>query len=530
MSSAHLAPVGYQIFINPNTGLPLISGQLFTYQAGTSTPQAAYTDETAATACTNPIVLDAYGGATFWLKNPLGYKLVLEDSNSNLIWTRDNVYSIEPASIGDAQITPSGITPTSLNLSSLTSADLPNDLIENANIQPGAVTGGSGGSIASNTIEASNLDPNIDFTTNLNKMIEVVYRRSDDYTGARLSAVPQFPWSSPVQLSQPATLPPAAGNCVQFSPCGRFLVVGSGSSPYIDFYERNGQTFTKLSDPATLPNGAIVTASWSPNGDFVACGCSSSPYIYVYQRQGSNFTALSSPATIPAGQISGIGWSPTGEFFVAGSTFFSSDTYLIQNNYATLVNTGHVNVFNSKNYPFSGDGIYCFSGLYDAGSLGVTSFASQNSTGGQVITGLAGDISCLDCVYDGSYVAAGVSNNSPYINLFSFSGGTLTQLSNPSTLPTSEVLGCSFSPNGMYLALALASSPYLFIYQRSGSTFTKLADPSTLPAGQCNGVSWSPTGQFLAVATSSSPYVQVYQTASSLPSDAILWARNLDNV
>jgi hypothetical protein len=72
------------------TGLPLIGGLLYTYQAGTSTPQATYTDYTLGTPNTNPIVLNARGEASVWLGSNT-YKFVLQDSFGNPIWTADGV-------------------------------------------------------------------------------------------------------------------------------------------------------------------------------------------------------------------------------------------------------------------------------------------------------------------------------------------------------------------------------------------------------------------------------------------------------
>ena len=58
-----------QIFsaVDNITGLPLAGGQLYTYISGTTTLQATYTDNTLTTQCANPIILDNYGQAIFWL-------------------------------------------------------------------------------------------------------------------------------------------------------------------------------------------------------------------------------------------------------------------------------------------------------------------------------------------------------------------------------------------------------------------------------------------------------------------------------
>ncbi len=53
-------------FTDPN-GVPLAGGCIFTYQGGTTTPLATYTDSTGGTANPNPVVLDSTGSATMWL-------------------------------------------------------------------------------------------------------------------------------------------------------------------------------------------------------------------------------------------------------------------------------------------------------------------------------------------------------------------------------------------------------------------------------------------------------------------------------
>src|SRR6185437_17041416 len=76
-----------------NAGLPLAFGFLYTYQAGTTTPQATYTDSTGNTPNPNPIQLNARGEAQIWL-NPLqNYKFLLTDLLGNQIpgWPVDNI-------------------------------------------------------------------------------------------------------------------------------------------------------------------------------------------------------------------------------------------------------------------------------------------------------------------------------------------------------------------------------------------------------------------------------------------------------
>ena len=86
---AVVTPTAKAQFIDA-AGVPLAGGFLYTYSAGTTTPQATYTDSTAATANSNPIVLDSRGEANIWLSSA-DYKFVLCDSTNTEIWTVDNI-------------------------------------------------------------------------------------------------------------------------------------------------------------------------------------------------------------------------------------------------------------------------------------------------------------------------------------------------------------------------------------------------------------------------------------------------------
>lgn len=87
-----LGGVAAQFF--DNNGVPLSGGFLYTYAAGTSTPQATYTSSSGSIAQANPIVLDSSGrvpSGEIWLTDAVSYKFVLQTSASVTIATYDNV-------------------------------------------------------------------------------------------------------------------------------------------------------------------------------------------------------------------------------------------------------------------------------------------------------------------------------------------------------------------------------------------------------------------------------------------------------
>ena len=105
MTTCYLSPIGNSPQ-SSTSGAPLNAGQVFTYQAGTTTPVATYTDSTGATPQANPIVLNTYGlpSSPIWLTAGQAYKFVIKDSLGNTIRTIDTVSGIDdPVAITASQ-------------------------------------------------------------------------------------------------------------------------------------------------------------------------------------------------------------------------------------------------------------------------------------------------------------------------------------------------------------------------------------------------------------------------------------------
>ena len=108
-----LSPVGgvaAQFFTN--NGVILSGGKLYTYAAGTTTPQTTYTSSSGNTNHTNPIILDSAGrvpGGEIWLSAST-YKFVLKDSTDVLIATYDNITGIGVAAYQVQNFTGDGTT------------------------------------------------------------------------------------------------------------------------------------------------------------------------------------------------------------------------------------------------------------------------------------------------------------------------------------------------------------------------------------------------------------------------------------
>ena len=94
--AVNLSPIGNGFQFFTTTGLPLAGGKIYTYQAGSSTPLATYTDNTATVANANPIVLGSDGRPSdeIWLTYGYNYKFILKTADDSTIQTYDNLYGI----------------------------------------------------------------------------------------------------------------------------------------------------------------------------------------------------------------------------------------------------------------------------------------------------------------------------------------------------------------------------------------------------------------------------------------------------
>lgn len=91
-----LSPVAHQQFLDVNAN-PLSGGFVFTYTAGTTTPQATYSDSGGVSQNTNPIILNSGGFANIWLDASKIYKFVVKSSASVTQYTVDNISAFPQA-------------------------------------------------------------------------------------------------------------------------------------------------------------------------------------------------------------------------------------------------------------------------------------------------------------------------------------------------------------------------------------------------------------------------------------------------
>ena len=110
-----VAGAGWQFF--DANGVPLSGGKLYTYVAGTTTPQTTYTSISGVVANENPIILNSEGRVSgtneVWLDIAVAYKLILKTSADVQLWSADDLSGM--AGLGSALPVASGGTGVSSN-------------------------------------------------------------------------------------------------------------------------------------------------------------------------------------------------------------------------------------------------------------------------------------------------------------------------------------------------------------------------------------------------------------------------------
>jgi WD40 repeat protein len=562
---AQLAPIPRIQFLDDN-GVPLALGNVYTYQAGTATPLAAYIDALGVTPATNPIVLDTVGCATIWLKSN-AYKFVIKDVNNVVIRSIDNIQLINDGFI----------TTTMLADNSITTAKIQDQAVTSAKIEDGAV---GATELADNSVTTSKIvdgavtTPKLSGTGGL-----ALVETSDPRFGEGPSAFPNAGWTGANNLlANPASTPLGAGNAIAFSPNGKILAIGENSGAAVELFQRLGSLLKKMSPAVAIPSaqsaGNASAVAWSPGGEYLAVGQNSSSAVWLYQKNGNSFADLA--AITGSGDMRGLAWSPDGDYLAlahdsspyvkifkrgdvattliaayyqetAGQSISNSGSVAID--YDTLVSDNMSAVTTGSGWAFTAPR----TNWYDVTSyisLASASWTANDSVkltlfknGGALEDFARWKAPSTSTINPGPSFCGSIpvflqANDQITVKMTQTRSGSIsldttncwikiveragfnqlsswTQLSNPGTLPTGAGKAVAWTPDSQYLAVGHATSPYITVYQRTGDTFAKLSNPASLPAGQVNGVAWSPDGQFLACALNVSPYIAFFRRSGS---------------
>lgn len=241
-----------------NAGNVLTGGKIYTYAAGTTTPQATYTSSNGATPHSNPIILDASGrvpSGEIWLTDGLVYKFILRDSNDVLIATYDGLTGINSnfvAFTNQQEIQTATAGQTVFNLTTMTYQPGTNSL---SVFVDGVNQYGPGASYAYLETDSDT----VTFVTGLHVGAEVKFTTSNLNSSASITDAFQISYVPPFTGSAATNVGDKLAQTVSVKDFG---AVGNGvvddRPAFVAFQD-------EFSEPSFIPNGTYnLSANWNP--------------------------------------------------------------------------------------------------------------------------------------------------------------------------------------------------------------------------------------------------------------------------
>jgi hypothetical protein len=249
--------------------------------------------------------------------------------------------------------------------------------------------------------------------------------------------------------------PTGASTAIALATTASFAATNIGNlSPYVYFYSRAGDTFTKTANPATLPTGLVNGIQFNSSASSVALAHNTTPFVTIYNISGVTFTKITNPTALPI--------ATTGAQNVAWG-----------NGDQNLVVTTDLTPF-YINYSRSGD---TFTAVATATNLppSTPQAAAYSPSSNFIAFGYAAGTARTQV----STVTNGV---------FNFTGTTITSSVGSVSVNKNAL---AWTSDSRFLAAGMATTPFIAVYVNTGTTFTQLANPATLPAGSITAVAWN---------------------------------------
>lgn len=477
-------------FIDAN-GLPLDSGKLYSYAAGTTTPLATYTDSTQVTPNTNPLILDANGQGVIWI-GASAYKFVLQDSLGNVLWTADGIQTIPDGSITTLKLADGAVTTVKLSDGAVTTVKLADGSVTTAKLADASVTTAK---IVDGSVTPAKLSGG---TT------EISFVETSGRFGKGPTAYPRKPWSAPLLIGVPTSPALGDGLGVAWSPNGKVLAVAENNTDYAALFSRFGTELVKMSPGfwSKLLSATSKSVSWSPDGQYLLIIGPGFPEIY--QRSGNAFFSNGFPSTTMTPTLQNAGsWNPNGNYFAVGCDNFPYVGIFKRSDVAENHVIAEYNSFN---------GASC------NGSLQIVNYenklvdnTSAVTTGSGVWLFVSPRASTYRMEVRSTLAASGTTgtlsiyrNTVKWVELdtvtsaaFFMRGAYTLELDAAEIIQIKITFGTSttYTADGSQNFISITEDPSF----DSLSTFAQLGNPSSLPTGNGKAVAWSPDGMFLAV-------------------------------
>lgn len=282
-----------------------------------------------------------------------------------------------------------------------------------------------------------------------------------------------------------------------------YFIVGMSATPYFAVYSYINDVFTKIADPTTKPNYTVYHCASIEYNSKLYIALSYNNYCRVYSFDGYALTVFYTTSVLSY-------TCDSCSLYEQGGYLYLQYSYYYNNVLVQLSSVGSV----VRTEAFTTNNTYSYQGCW--GEVGTDLFYIWGSSGAYVrvtkvtfdsITGystsyypitsptLSGSVNSCAAIADGSNVIiSSTSSASPYLDIITFDGTTLTKVCNPY-----EISGIVSSSDWMdiegqkYLAVTATNIPYDRIYLYNGRQLVPLN--WDYPQISNNNCTWYTLGQ-----------------------------------
>ena len=331
------------------------------------------------------------------------------------------------------------------------------------------------------------------------------------------------------KLNDPSSLANDDSNGFSFSKDGNYAAFAQGTSPFVNIYKRDGNTFTKLPNPSTLPTGFGLYTQFSNNGNYLVVAHANSPFITIYKRDGDNFNKLPNPSVLPANVARNVAFSKDDQYMAIGNNG-SPGIIIYKRNGDTFNNlTTPANIASSAKCSFSPNNEFLAVGWNTSGAFEAVRvyknvndvFTKIANVGSQPTTSSPDFMNptSVDFSPDGNFFAVsfGGLNQYPRIRVWQKKPGLdqFAHFTDPPSPTGNTITSCVYSDDGLFLMSTPQGSPFLEMYSiNENNEYTKINPFNTIPTG---GSKFETRAEFgdgknlIGISRSSTPFVNFYE-------------------
>lgn len=260
-----------------------------------------------------------------------------------------------------------------------------------------------------------------------------------------------------------AAISSTLGGCngVSVSPDGVYFVATHGGGEKINWFKRDGDTFTKLNAPSTMPQYGFMTPSWCPNGiHLIMTNNSNTNYIELYKCENNTLTRVVAVSTGSTAATS-YSWDPSGTFVITQQGGYRLVYKRVDDTLTAVTFPSSPANFLLSSATWSSDGQYILMSSYGSEKFWLVKRTDDTFVSLGVFSSLNYIEPIAVCWTPDQTKIAVVSTTAPYLHILHFESESISLHHSGAGFSTGLGGPIRVTPDGNYILSKSANSPII---------------------------------------------------------------------